>query len=93
MNKIKTFPDAHLCDGENMKDKKAGCVYGYLLAIRFFGNRHLDVDYISEKYPSGRCGNIGSQFREKNGVKNPHRKRPGGITFEQNENVSRCAFV
>ena len=87
---MKTFPDAHLCDGENMKDKKAGCVNGYLLAIRFFGNRHLDVDYISEKYPSGRCGNIG---REKNGVKNPHRKRPGGITFEQNENVSRCAFV
>ena len=93
MNKMKTFPDAHLCDGENMKDKKAGCVNGYLLAIRFFGNRHLDVDYISEKYPSGRCGNIGSQFREKNGVKNPHRKRPGGIIFEQNENVSRYAFV
>ena len=90
---MKTFPDAHLCDGENMKDKKAGCVNGYLLAIRFFGNRHLDVDYISEKYPSGRCGNIGSQFREKNGVKTPHRQRPGGITFEHNENVSRCALV
>ena len=57
---MKTFPDAHLCDGENMKDKKVGYVYGYLLAIRFSGNRHLDVDYISEKYPSGRCGNIGS---------------------------------
>ena len=93
MNKTKTFPDAHLCDGENMKDKKAGCVYGYLLAIRFSGNRHVGVDYMSEKYLSGRCGNIGSQFREKNGAKNPHRKRPGGIIFEQNENVSRYAFV
>ena len=90
---MKTFPDAHLCDGENMKDKKVGYVYGYLLAIRFSGNRHVGVDYISEKYPPGRCGNIGSQFREKNGVKNPHRKRPGGIIFEQNENVSRYAFV
>ena len=93
MNKMKTFPDAHLCDGENMKDKKVGYVYGYLLAIRFSGNRHVGVDYISEKYLSGRCVNIGSQFREKNGVKNPHRKRPGGIIFEQNENVSRYAFV
>ena len=90
---MKTFPDAHLCDGENMKDKKVGYVYGYLLAIRFSGNRYVGVDYISEKYLSGRCGNIGSQFREKNGVKNPHRKRPGGIIFEQNENVSRYAFV
>ena len=35
MNKMKTFPDAHLCDGENMKDKKVGYVYGYLLAISF----------------------------------------------------------
>lgn len=35
MNKIKTFPDTHLCDGENMKDKKVGYVYGYLLAISF----------------------------------------------------------
>ena len=32
---MKTFPDAHLCDGENMKDKKVGYVYGYLLAISF----------------------------------------------------------
>ena len=81
---MKTFPDAHLCDGENMKDKKVGYVYGYLLAIRFSGNRHVGVDYISEMFLSGRCGNIGSQFREKNGVKTPHRKRPGGIIFEQN---------
>ena len=35
MNKMKTFPDTHLCDGENMKDKKVGYVYGYLLAISF----------------------------------------------------------
>ena len=35
MNKMKTFPDVRLCDGENMKDKKVGYVYGYLLAISF----------------------------------------------------------
>ena len=57
---IGSLDGAAFCNPVPLKDKKAGCVYGYLLAIRFFGNRHLDVDYISEKYPSGRCGNIGS---------------------------------
>ena len=41
------------------------------------------LDYISEKYLSGRCGNIGSQFREKTERKTHIGKRPGGIILNK----------